>query len=137
MPTYELFAIATIPVGFFTLTMITAANTTIQLSSDPGMRGRVMSLYLVVFFGANPIGAPIIGWIAEAWGGRWAIGVGAIASILVALAAAIWTKRNWGVEVAYSLRSRPHIVLTHPEERRMQEQAVLDVASQQRAERAA
>ncbi|MPV48572.1 MFS transporter [Pseudactinotalea sp. HY160] len=137
MPTYELFLIMTIPVGFFTLTMMTAANAAIQIGSDPAMRGRVMSLYLVVLFGAKPVGAPLIGWIAEAVGGRWAIGVGAIAAILVAIAAAIWTKRNWGVEVTYSLRTRPHVLLTHPEERELQDQVGVDLAAQQARDRAA
>src|SRR5690606_11862824 len=58
MPTYELYALATIPVGFASLTMLTAANATIQMSTDPAMRGRVISIYLLVFLGASPIGSP-------------------------------------------------------------------------------
>src|SRR5690606_41003965 len=116
-PTYELFALATIPVGFFSLTMITAANTAIQLSTDPEVRGRVMSLYVLVLFGATPLGSPVVGWVAEAWGGRWSILVGSLSAILVAAVAAIWSGRRWGVEVTYVLRPRPHLVLTHREER--------------------
>lgn len=123
MPSFWTFALASIPVGYFTLTMITAANTSIQLSTDPAVRGRVMSLYLMVFFGSNPIGAPLIGWVAEHWGARWSIGVGAIASVLVVAIASLWVKRSWGLEVTYSLRPRPHIVLTHVEERTEPEQS--------------
>src|SRR5690625_737263 len=137
MPTFWAFSATSVLVGFFTLTMITAANTTIQLSTDPTVRGRVMSLYLMVFFGSNPVGAPVVGWIAEHWGARWSIGVGAIASIVVALMAAAWVKRRWGVEVTYTLRPKPQVVLTHPEERAAREQARIDLAAEQGANTAA
>ncbi|MCK6210729.1 MFS transporter [Georgenia sp. EYE_87] len=120
MPTYELYALLCIPVGFFSLTMMTAANTTVQMSTEPAMRGRVMSLYMMVFLGTTPIGSPIVGWVAEAWGPRWSVGVGAIASVLVAVVAALWAKRSWHVTVHYSLRSRPHLVLVGPRERSVQ-----------------
>lgn len=136
-PTYELYALATIPVGFFTLTMITAANTAIQLSTDPAMRGRVMSLYVLVLFGATPIGSPIVGWVAEAWGARWSILVGSIAAMIVAVAAAVWTHRRWGVEVTYERRPRPHLVFTHPEERAVRAQARVDAAADDSAARTA
>lgn len=118
-PTFELYAVAAVFVGFSSLTMITAANTVIQLSTEPNMRGRVMSLYLLVFLGSTPVGSPIVGWIAEEWGGRWSIGVGAIASVLVAVAAAWWAKSHWGVEVTYRLRQRPHLAVTHPQRQRL------------------
>ncbi|HLR58784.1 MAG TPA: MFS transporter, partial [Beutenbergiaceae bacterium] len=137
MPSFWAFSAMSILVGFFTLTMITAANTTIQLGTDPTVRGRVMSLYLMVFFGSNPVGAPVVGWIAENWGARWSIGVGAIASILISVVAILWVKRHWQVEVTYSLRSKPHVILTHPEERAAREQAQLEVAAQQSTNRAA
>lgn len=136
-PTYLLFAIATIPVGFFSLTMITSANAAIQLSTDPEMRGRVMSLYVLVLFGATPVGSPIIGWVAEAWGGRWSILVGSISAMLIAVLAAAWSRRRWGVEVTYERRPRPHLVLTHPEERAAREQAQIDVATDESGTRTA
>src|SRR5690625_2278221 len=137
MPSFWAFSASSILVGFFTLTMITAANTTIQLSTDPTVRGRVMSLYLMVFFAANPVGAPVVGWIAENWGARWSIGVGAIASILIAIAAAIWVKRHWGVEVTYTLKPKPQLRLTHPEERAAREQARIDLAANEETRSAA
>ncbi len=136
-PTYELYALATIPVGFFSITMITSANTAIQLGTDPAMRGRVMSLYVLVLFGATPLGSPVIGWVAEQWGGRWSILVGAIASMLVAAAAVVWTRRRWGVEVTYERRPRPHLVLTYPEERAARDQAAVDVAAEESGARSA
>ena len=113
MPTYELFALATIPVGFASLTMLTAANATIQMSTTPTMRGRVMALYLIVFLGATPIGSPVVGWVAETYGARWSIGVGAISSLLGAAAAAVWAIRRWNLEVRYRLRPHPHLQVTY------------------------
>ncbi len=118
MPTYELYVLATIPVGFASLTMLTAANATIQLSTAPHMRGRVMSLYLIVFLGATPVGSPVVGWVAETFGARWSIGVGAISALLVASAAGIWAVRNWDLEVRYRLLSRPHLEVRWPDEAR-------------------
>jgi MFS family permease len=133
-PNYELFALACIPVGFFSITMLTTANAAIQIGTDPAIRGRVMSLYVVVLFAGNPIGSPFVGWVAEAWGPRWSIGIGAIASVLVAAAAALWARRNWQIEVSYRLRQRPHLVLTNAEERAARERARVEVASQQAAD---
>jgi len=115
MPTYLTYAIACIPVGFTALTMMTAANATIQTTTEPSMRGRVMALYMMVFLGAAPFGSPFIGWIGEVMGARWAIGVGAIASLLVASGAAWWSIRHWDLEVSYHLR-RPHLVITYPDD---------------------
>lgn len=116
MPTYELFALSAIPVGYFSLTMLTSANAAIQITTDPNVRGRVMSLYLVVFFAGNPIGGPVVGWIAENWGARWAIGIGAIAAILVAGIAALWTVKREDVRVRYRLRQRPHLLVQNRHE---------------------
>ena len=108
MPTYASFAVSCIPVGLASLTMMTAANSTIQMSTDPVVRGRVMALYMMVFLGATPIGSPIVGWIGEQFGPRWAIGIGSITAILVSLGAALWARRAWGLRVRYRLRS-PHL----------------------------
>ena len=117
MPTYELYALMTIPVGFASLTMMTAANATVQVSTDPAFRGRVMSLYMMVFLGTTPIGAPFVGWLGETFGARWSVGVGSISAMLVALVAALWVKRHWQVEVTYRLRQRPHVSMVGPTER--------------------
>ncbi|HEY3438344.1 MAG TPA: MFS transporter [Actinotalea sp.] len=113
MPTYTTYAIACIPVGLASLTMMTAANSTIQMSTDPVMRGRVMSLYMVVFLGATPVGSPIVGWIAETFGARWSIGVGSITALMVATAAAVWSQRRWNLEIRYRLVQRPHLSVVH------------------------
>lgn len=74
--------------GFTSLTVMTSANTAVQLSTAPQMRGRVMALYMAIFLGGTPLGSPLIGWIGDAWGPRWTIAVGAIAcglAVLIAL----------------------------------------------------
>ena len=57
-------------------------NSTLQLTAAPEMRGRVMALYTVAFMGSTPIGGPIVGFIGQAFGGRWALAVGGIATLL-------------------------------------------------------
>jgi len=138
MPTYPLYALATIPVGFASLTMLTAANATIQMSTAPAMRGRVLALYIVVFLGATPVGSPVVGWVAETFGARWSIGIGSIASLLVGGAAAVWAIRNWNLEVRYRLLSRPHLQVRYlddeAEELRTREQLAEQLRQQQAAD---
>jgi MFS family permease len=56
-----------------------------QLSTEPAMRGRVMAIRLAVALGGTPIGAPIVGWIADRFGPRWALGVGAASGLAAAI----------------------------------------------------
>jgi MFS family permease len=82
MPTYLTFGLALIPVGIAMMTIMTVANATVQLSVSAQMRGRVMAVYMLVFLGGNPIGAPMVGWLAAQFGGRSPFIVGgAIAAI--------------------------------------------------------
>jgi MFS family permease len=93
VPTYATY-VAVVPfLGFTALTMITAANTTMQLATAPGLRGRVMALYLMVFMGGTPLGAPFIGWIGEQFGPRWTlIGGGGLTILGVLLSVVIFTR---------------------------------------------
>jgi MFS family permease len=85
MPNYWLFGVALMIVGISGQTFTTTANATVQLSTDAVMRGRVMAIYLAIALGGTPIGAPIVGWVADAFGPRWALGVGASAGWLAAI----------------------------------------------------
>ncbi|ACZ31862.1 major facilitator superfamily MFS_1 [Xylanimonas cellulosilytica DSM 15894] len=114
MPSFLMFALTSIPVGLASLTMITAANATLQTSVDPVMRGRVMALYMMVFLGATPVGAPIVGWIGEVAGPRWAILSGSIATFLVVGAAAVWAVRNWKFRIEPHLRPWPRLDIVYP-----------------------
>ncbi|GAA2083131.1 MFS transporter [Actinomadura alba] len=84
MPTYWSFLVLLVPTGIALMTFTTTANATLQLSVAPEMRGRVMGLYMFVFLGTNPFGAPIVGWLAEQFGPRLSI----VAGGLIATAAA-------------------------------------------------
>jgi MFS family permease len=76
--------------GAAAFAFIAVANTTIQLTSAPEMRGRVMALYAIAFLGSTPIGGPIVGWISQNYGARFGFAVGGIATI-VATAFAGWS----------------------------------------------
>ncbi|MFI5426291.1 MFS transporter [Aeromicrobium sp. UC242_57] len=94
MPTYTSFA-AVLPVlGLCALTMVTSANATIQLTSSPMMRGRVAALYLMVFMGGTPIGAPIVGWVGETFGARWMMIGGGTLTLFGILFATLWYLRH-------------------------------------------
>lgn len=92
-PDYTLFGFALVPVGLFALTMITSANGYVQSTTDPVMRGRVMALYMAIFMGGTPIGAPLVGWIANVAGPRWSLGVAAAAGISAAIVGLVWIVR--------------------------------------------
>ncbi|QPK81024.1 MFS transporter [Schaalia sp. ZJ405] len=115
-PTYWSFALLCLPTGLAMLTMITAANATIQMTTDESMRGRVMALYSMIFLGVTPIGSPLVGWIGETWGARWSILVGGIASVLVAIVCALWAKKYWDLHLRLS-RSRRSVTIEGPVER--------------------
>jgi len=112
MPTYVSFAVVLVFVGLSSLTLMTAANASVQLRTAPEYRGRVMALYMAIFMGGTPIGAPIIGWIGETFGPRWTIGVGGVISVLTAVAAAAWLIRHRGLQVRYRLHERPHLLVS-------------------------
>jgi MFS family permease len=84
-PGYLWFAVALALTGVAALTFTNTSNSLIQLSTEPAMRGRVMALRLGIALGTTPIGAPIVGWVADHAGPRWALGVAA-ASGFAALA---------------------------------------------------
>jgi len=97
MPTYITYIIATIPLGFASLTMMTAANATLQTTTAPQLRGRVMALYMMAFQGVTPLGSLLIGWIGERYGPRWTLLLGGIVVAIACVIAAIWAARNWHV----------------------------------------
>lgn len=110
-PTYELFALALVPVGLSALTALTTANAMVQLRTDPLVRGRVMALYMAIFMGGTPIGAPIIGWIGEVWGARWTIAIGPIFIGLTLVAVLWWLARQQNVRVSYESQRSPRITI--------------------------
>ncbi|HXP07929.1 MAG TPA: MFS transporter [Acidobacteriaceae bacterium] len=86
-PGYWWFAGSLVVIGVAALTLTNTTNSMMQLSVEPAMRGRVMALRLAVALGGTPIGAPIVGWVANRFGPRWALGVGAASGFAAALVA--------------------------------------------------
>ena len=107
MPTYVSFALILVPVGMLALTFITGANSIMQLGVDPLMRGRVMALYTAVFFGGAPLGAPLVGAVAEAFGARWALIAGGLISAVAAVLAAVVLARTTGLRLRTELQDLP------------------------------
>ena len=111
-PTYVWFAVALVPCGLAPLTALTTANALVQLSVDPSVRGRVMALYMAIFMGGTPIGAPLIGRLGDWAGPRWTIGVGTIAVGLSVLVVGGWLVRRENGRVGTS--TQPHQAAEKP-----------------------
>jgi MFS family permease len=99
-PTIGAEAVALFAMGASSFAFIAVANTTIQLTAAPEMRGRVMSLYAIAFLGSTPIGGPIVGWISQQWGPRVGFAIGGVAA-LAATAWAAWTLLRYRTERAH------------------------------------
>ncbi|ANF32337.1 MFS transporter [Leifsonia xyli] len=110
MPTYWLFAIALIAIGVSSQTLMTTANGTVQMTTDPVLRGRVMAIYMAIFMGGTPIGAPIVGWVADTFGPRWAMGVGAASGFAAALVGVFYLVKYRGLRLRLE-GMRPSFVL--------------------------
>ena len=80
-------------VGALAQTFTTSTNSLVQLSTEPAMRGRVMAIYMGIFLGCTPLGAPLVGWVADAFGPRWALGVGAASGFAAAMLATWYLQR--------------------------------------------
>jgi MFS family permease len=94
MPTYWSFAVLLVPTGAAGLVFSVANNSFVQLGADPQMRGRVMALYFMCFMGGTPLGAPVIGWIAENYGAPWGLILGGSVCAVAGLAAAFVLARG-------------------------------------------
>jgi predicted MFS family arabinose efflux permease len=84
-PTLALELAALAFAGGASITFMATANSTLQLTAQPEMRGRVMALWFVAFQGSTPIGGPIVGWVMESLGPRSGLGLGALACFAAAL----------------------------------------------------
>ncbi len=74
-----------------------------------------MAIYSMIFLGTTPVGAPIVGWVGEVFGARWSLGVGAIASILIAAGAAAWGFFYWNIRLRVNPVTR-HLNIVTPED---------------------
>jgi MFS family permease len=84
-PGEALFGLALVFTGMTAQVFSTSTNSWVQLTTEPEMRGRVMAILLGVILGCTPLGAPLVGWVADAWGPRWALAVAAASGLAAAL----------------------------------------------------
>jgi MFS family permease len=105
MPTFTLTAVALVPAGLTMIVFAQAANAAVQLGVEPTMRGRVMGLYILCFMGGTPVGAPIVGWVAELVGPRWGMLGGGLISLGIAVGVGAFLSRRYGLGIA-ELRRR-------------------------------
>ena len=87
IPSYSLYIVWLPICGFAALTTLVSANSIVQTSTDPAIRGRVMGVYLLIFMGGTPFGSPLIGSATELFGIRPTIalcgGISLLASLII------------------------------------------------------
>jgi MFS family permease len=111
MPNYWFFGLALVGVGISVQTFPTTANSVLQLSTEPSMRGRIIAMFMAIALGSTPIGAPIVGWVADRFGARWALGLGAASGFAAAIVGVYYLikYRPTGESIrAPTIRSQPY-----------------------------
>ena len=98
---FELLALAL--AGAASITFMSTGNSTLQLTADPSMRGRVMALWFVAFQGSTPIGGPLVGAIMAGFGPRAGLGLGAVTCGVVALLGLLALRQQARLRAAYSV----------------------------------
>ncbi|MGI4896248.1 MAG: MFS transporter [Janthinobacterium lividum] len=109
MPTYLGYLVVLPFMGLASLTMMTAANATVQLSTEPGMRGRVMAIYMSLMQGGTVVGGPVVGWVGTHYGAQWSILVGSIPSMAIAVVVGVYLLRRARMRLRYSFHDSPHL----------------------------
>ena len=112
MPGPVSFAVVLFFVGLAALTFMTASNSMMQLTTARAMRGRVLALRIAVVMGGTPLGAPLVGWVVDRFGARWALGVAALSGVAAAAVAVHYLVRHRDLRLArhegrLRLRIRP------------------------------
>jgi MFS family permease len=125
MPSYLGFALVLPLVGLASLTMLTSANATMQLSIEPTMRGRVMALYMTVLMGGTPIGSPFIGWVGQEFGARYSLIVGGGLTVLGTIGSVLYFSRRRGLAIRPRLLPRPRLEVL-PQTELLGEKAVVE-----------
>jgi MFS family permease len=110
-PNFVVAALLLVPTGFFSIYLAQGCNHRVQMGVDADFRGRVMSLYVLVFLGTTPIGATLSGWWGERFGVPSSIWAAGLVSFVAAVGALIWQLRVSGDRIRFTLRSRPRVRL--------------------------
>ncbi|AVZ73730.1 MFS transporter [Streptomyces lunaelactis] len=109
-PQFWIFAVLMVPIGVFGLTVNVTANSILQMATEPAMRGRVMSLFMMVFVGGTPLGAPLVGWITDTYGPRIGFAAGGAVALAAAIGVGVMLVRVGGLRLKIDLRpGRRHV----------------------------
>ena len=112
-PTFLVAALLLVPTGFFSIYLVQAANHRVQMGVHAEYRGRVMSLYVLVFLGTTPVGATLAGWWGQRFGVPSSIWTAGAIVFVAAVGAMVWQLATSGDRLSLRLRPRPHLVVTH------------------------
>ncbi|OYO30460.1 MFS transporter [Janthinobacterium sp. PC23-8] len=104
MPNYWLFGVMLVVIGIAAQTFTTTVNSAVQLSTAPAMRGRVMAIVMAIAAGGTPLGAPIVGWVADVFGPRWALGIGALSGFAAAAVGVRYLVKYHGLKLHFDSR---------------------------------
>jgi MFS family permease len=80
--------------GLASISFIVSSTAIVQLRSAPEMRGRVLAIQAMLFLGSTPVGGPIVGWVAEEFGARYSVALGAAAALLAGVWGLAAARRN-------------------------------------------
>jgi MFS family permease len=104
-PTVTIFVILYPALGLGGVLMVATINSYLQTTTDDEYRGRVMAIFSTLMIGATPFGSPLVGWVADTFGPRWAIGVAALGGLIAVLIALIWMRSRHNIHVVDTFRS--------------------------------
>ena len=104
-PTVTTFVVLYPIMGLGAVLMAATTNSYIQTTTDEEYRGRVMAIYATVLVGATPFGSPLVGWVSNVFGPRWAIAVGAVGGLTAVLIGLIWMRSAHNVGATDTIKS--------------------------------
>lgn len=115
-PSMAWFGAAMVLSGFWCLMFLTAANQLVQISSNLAIRGRIMSLYIMVLIGGQAIGGPMMGWLAEHVNPHTAVLIAGGVPVLAAVAVAVALARRGQLMLRVDLKDRRRLlrIVKHP-----------------------
>lgn len=109
MPNYVTFGAVLVLVGVSAQTFTTSTNSLVQLSTEPAMRGRVVAILMAIVLGCTPLGAPLVGFVADHFGPRWALAVAAASGFAAAVVGVAYLARHRNLRLE-RLSGRPRLV---------------------------
>ena len=114
-PWFGVFVGLLVVTGLISVSFNTLANSTVQLATEPALRGRVMSLYMLVFMGGTPLGSVLVGWGTDQWGAALALVLSGAVCVVAAAGTAVLAARSTGIAVRFDLHrgAEHHVSLVH------------------------